>query len=119
VVEDDLDVLAAVSELLHEEGYQVACARTGREALGLLENGLRPVAMVVDVMMPEMTGVELLAACSGLPELACIPALLMSASGARELERQGVTLCLRKPFAPDKLLRELDRVLEVPLRQAG
>ena len=56
LVEDDYDIRAMLVMLLDMEGYHVVRATNGREALTLLEEGLRPHLILLDLMMPVMNG---------------------------------------------------------------
>jgi CheY-like chemotaxis protein len=56
IVEDDIDIREALSEVLNDEGYQVAVAGHGREALDMIGAGLRPSLILLDLMMPVMNG---------------------------------------------------------------
>jgi CheY-like chemotaxis protein len=107
VVDDDPDVLASLCDALGSEGYDVRGARDGIEALEAISER-RPDLIVTDLMMPTMTGFELLAALHDSPELAGIPTLIITA--ARGAETQKVTsgrVVLPKPLDLDRLLRAI------------
>jgi len=109
VVDDDPDILEAVSEILEDAGYCAERADGGPSALALLRAGLRPALMIVDYGMAEMTGSELLAACSLTPELADIPAVMTSGYRAGELPSDTGDVVLRKPFPAEQLLEQVAR----------
>jgi CheY-like chemotaxis protein len=107
VVDDDPDVLASLCDALGSEGYDVRGARDGIEALEAIAER-RPDLIVTDLMMPTMTGFELLAALHDTPELASIPTLIITA--ARSAEAQQKTkgaVVLPKPLDLDRLLRAI------------
>ena len=79
VVEDDPDLLFALSEMLESEGYQVACARHGLEALGRLRGGVRPSLILLDLMMPIMNGWQFRYEQRQDSDLARIPVVVVSA----------------------------------------
>src|SRR5205809_282985 len=79
VVDDDPDVLASLCDALGSEGYEVAGAHDGIEALEAIAER-RPDLIVTDLMMPTMTGFELLAALHDSPELSSIPTLIITAA---------------------------------------
>ena len=79
VVEDDPDLLFALSETLESEGYQVACARHGLEALGRLRGGVRPSLILLDLMMPIMNGWQFRYEQRQDSDLARIPVVVVSA----------------------------------------
>jgi CheY-like chemotaxis protein len=101
IVEDAEPIAASMAELLHGEGYEVACAANGQEALQHLESAQPlPDLILLDLMMPLMDGYEFRAQQRRDPRLSNIPVLLMTAGGdiqakARELEARGY---LKKPF---------------------
>jgi len=80
VIDDDEDVRVALRELLQYEGFAATTASDGREALDLLLGGLRPCAILLDLMMPGMNGWDFRAEQMRVPELAEIPVAVLSAS---------------------------------------
>ena len=102
VVEDDPDILEAMSEMLELEGYLVLRARDGHEALKQLESH-RPRLILLDLMMPGMDGLTLAARLHERSNT--IPIVMISADG--HLKRAlppGVSRSLPKPFDIDELL---------------
>jgi CheY-like chemotaxis protein/anti-sigma regulatory factor (Ser/Thr protein kinase) len=77
VVDDDATVRDLMERFLSKEGFTVATASGGREALDLAHK-LQPSAITLDVMMPDLDGWTVLAAIKGDPELADIPVVLMT-----------------------------------------
>jgi len=107
VVDDDHDVLAALCDALGSEGYEVRGARDGIEALEAIEER-RPDLIVTDLMMPTMTGFELLAALHDDPQLASIPTLIITAVRGVEAQQQAPgAMVLPKPLDLDRLLRAI------------
>jgi CheY-like chemotaxis protein len=106
VVDDDPDIRDTLRDVIEAEGFTVACASNGREALALLGVGLRPALVVLDLMMPTMTGWELLAALRADRALVDLPVAVMSAAGERAAPA-GATWFLRKPIDLDALLELL------------
>src|SRR5437899_2205800 len=76
VVEDDEEVLFALTTVIEEEGWRVATAKNGREALSVLET-VRPDLMLIDLFMPVMGGIELLRMLKRDERYARIPRLVM------------------------------------------
>lgn len=109
VVDDEPGVLKVVSRLLERDGLTATAARNGREALGLLRDGLRPDAMICDIMMPELDGIEFVreARAQGLK----VPVIFLSGFSSRPLDEalRQLEPCLFLP-KPDGL-RELTRRL--------
>jgi CheY-like chemotaxis protein/nitrogen-specific signal transduction histidine kinase len=77
VVDDDATVRELVERHLERAGFAVVTARDGQEGLRLVRE-LRPAAVTLDIMMPDLDGWTVLAAIKGDPELAGIPVVLMS-----------------------------------------
>jgi CheY-like chemotaxis protein len=94
VVDDDDDVRSVLVDVLSAEGYEVVAARDGSEALRLAASS-HPALIILDLMMPVMSGWEFLTHRRADPELAEIPVLAMSASHAITLHVDGF---LSKPM---------------------
>jgi CheY-like chemotaxis protein/anti-sigma regulatory factor (Ser/Thr protein kinase) len=77
VVDDDATVRELVVRHLERAGFAAVAARGGQEGLRLVRE-LRPAAVTLDIMMPDLDGWTVLAAIKGDPALASIPVLLMS-----------------------------------------
>ena len=103
IVEDDRDVRLSLAEVLAEEGYRVAIAENGFEALCYLRTARAPGVILLDLMMPVMDGWEFLAEKRRIPSLAGIPVVVLTAggSGKRPLEPAQVVERLKKPV-PDR-----------------
>jgi CheY-like chemotaxis protein len=111
IVEDDDDVLESLRELLEEAGYQVTAARNGVEALEELRQMAPPAAMLVDSLMPEMSGIEFLRTCAADPKLATIPALVISGYTHGAPQIANVHAFVAKPFNVEHLLASIARLL--------
>jgi CheY-like chemotaxis protein len=112
LVEDDFDVREALVETLREEGYRVDCAGDGLQALEYLRAGGRPSLILLDLMMPRMSGSEFRLTQMADPALRHLPVVLLSADGrmdekARALEVDGA---IRKPIDLDELFAVIERV---------
>jgi CheY-like chemotaxis protein len=111
LVEDDFDVREALAETLRDEGYAIDCAVDGEQALAYLREGNRPGLILLDLMMPRMSGSEFRMAQRVDPALAHIPVVLLSADGrmeekAKALQTEGA---IRKPIDLDELLAVIER----------
>lgn len=60
VVEDDVAVRSALDELFAREGYDVLAAQNGADAIEILESGVHPCCVLVDLLMPGIVGQEFL-----------------------------------------------------------
>jgi CheY-like chemotaxis protein len=112
VVDDENDIAEVVGTVLKSRGYRVAVAGNGKLALVELA-GQRPDVILIDVMMPVMTGIELLRTLKASDEHRAIPVLMMSAVGDEALSSADASLTagyLRKPFTFDDLIAALARV---------
>ena len=121
VVEDDADIRSALCAILEDEGYRVACAADGQEALGALRAGLRPSVILLDLMMPVMDGPDFRAAQLRDPRLAAIPIVVLTADGRFEQAAKalGAAAAFAKPFELKVLLRALERLAAAPLQVAA
>lgn len=81
VVDDDVAIRDMVRTLFEIEKIPVKTAANGREALALLENGLRPGLMLLDFMMPVMNGWELYTEMQRHAEWSTIPVVMFTAFG--------------------------------------
>lgn len=102
VVEDDPDIRELVSEVLAQVGYQVVEAGNGQEALDFLRANDRPCVILLDLMMPVLSGPELLEIMATDERLAKLPVVVVSAIADRG-SAPGVAKFLRKPVASDVL----------------
>jgi CheY-like chemotaxis protein len=112
IVEDDLDIRDALSQILEEEGYTVVTAANGREALDMLRNGCPPPRLILlDLMMPVMNGWQFRAEQNADPSLRDIPVVIISAdTHIRDKAYQlGLREFFRKPIEISNLLQTLER----------
>lgn len=105
VVEDEQDIRETLRDILEMEGYRVRCACNGKEALDALAEMPRPRLILLDLMMPVMSGYELLQALRANDDLASIPVTVVSAVGDR---LAAGTPVLRKPVDLETLLHAVD-----------
>jgi CheY-like chemotaxis protein len=110
IVEDDEDLWEIVSILLLENGFMGIHAKNGREALLLLEQGLRPGVVLLDLMMPEMSGEELGQRMREGP-FSSIPIVVWS--GGKQADeaarKMGAVACLCKPVEWSAILDVVQR----------
>ncbi len=96
IVEDDEDIRAAMAELLENEGFEVAVAANGLEGLEVIRQMDPPCLVLLDLMMPIMSGEDFLRHVRDNPSLCRTPVVIVTASGRTALPgSQGV---LKKPF---------------------
>ncbi len=108
VVDDDPDILRVVRFYLTKQKYRVHTAESGREALGVLERERDVELILSDVMMPEMSGLDLLMAVRADTRFSDIPVILISAEGETSKKVAGLNLgaddFITKPFNFDELM---------------
>jgi CheY-like chemotaxis protein len=111
LAEDDLEIRDVVQDLLEEIGCDVIPARTGRQALDFLSNDPRspPDMVILDLMMPLVTGWQVLEVIQRDPALAGVPVVILTA--ATQDRPSGVAALLQKPFQVDELLETIQRLL--------
>jgi len=112
VVDDDKGLQESLQALLEMEGYAVAVAGDGLEALQKLEDS-QPAVILLDLMMPRMNGHEFLEELQRRGRRPAIPIIVLTADGhakqkATQLRAEGY---VAKPFDITALLNEIDRVL--------
>jgi CheY-like chemotaxis protein len=113
IVDDDGAFRTALKELLETEGYTVTLAANGRAALNRLREGLRPGAVLLDLMMPVMDGWDFRAQQLLDPTLKDIPVFILTAAGFSDTtirSQFGDIPFVPKPL-PHELLLELVRVV--------
>ncbi len=104
VVDDDPDIRDTLRYVLEDAGYPVYTAENGREALEVLSSASAlPGLILLDLMMPVMSGDELLRALKQVRALATIPVTIVTASGAPP--HPLAAGLLKKPVDLDALLR--------------
>lgn len=112
VIEDDEDIREAVLDTLHDQGYAAEGASGAALGLDLLRAAeAKPALVLLDLMMPGMSGADFRAEQLQDPALASIPVVVLSADvniAARcaELRAAG---CLKKPFHIDALIAIAER----------
>lgn len=110
VVDDERDVRDFVSLILTDAGYVVDSAADGREALVKIEKNGALDLVVLDIMMPELDGWQVLERLAPRARRPVIVILSAYADCPRAL-RAGADGCLDKPFRPHKLLAVCEQVL--------
>lgn len=101
VVEDDDDTRQVICDVVADLGYTATPAASGAAALALLHGGLRPHAILLDVMMPGGDGVAFRRAQQGDPTLSRIPVIVATGLPLTGDHASALapTTYLRKPYA--------------------
>ena len=118
IVEDEQDLLTTLDYNLQREGYKTRCAPTGAEALTLANERPVPDLVVLDLMLPDISGTEVCRALRGNDATKNIPVLMLTAKG-EEIDRVvgfevGADDYVVKPFS----VRELALRIRAILRRA-
>lgn len=114
LVQDDRDIRESILEALADEGYLAIGAIDGLDALEVLRGaGKLPDLILLDLMMPRMTGVELGAELAQLEAWSSIPIVVISADAQARLKSQslGAVGYLKKPIRLAVLFDLLERIL--------
>lgn len=117
VVDDEEDIVNLLSYSLGKEGYRVSRAYNGREALRSVRND-KPDLVILDLMLPEMSGIDVARSIRSDPSTARLPIIMLTARGG-ELDRvlgleMGADDYVTKPFS----LREVMARVRAVLRRA-
>ena len=107
VADDDPAILRLVTTILEKEGYTVVTARDGREAYKTLQEDTNFTAAVFDVVMPHISGPELVRYMKSEKRLMRIPVMMMTAEQDPKLSSDsfaaGAVVFLPKPFTTAQL----------------
>lgn len=113
-VDDEVDVLLIVKTALQSEGFEVETASNGPDGLALAKDN-PPDLIMLDVMMPGMTGFEVLRALKQIERTSTIPVIMLTGVSERgkiqEALSSGTTYYIVKPFDFDDLLDKVHDAL--------
>lgn len=114
IADDEVYMLRLLEMTFKKGGFAVVSCRDGQEALATAATA-RPQLIVLDVMMPGLDGLGALRQLKGNPATCDIPVVVLSAKGHAltkvEAELAGAVLFLAKPFSPNQLLSEAQKIL--------
>jgi DNA-binding response OmpR family regulator len=115
VVDDDPVILKLLEVNFEMEGFTVLVARDGEEGIAVARAD-QPDLIVSDIMMPKVSGLELVTALKGDPATSEIPIILLSAKAQNADVRSGLDAgaddYVTKPFEPLDLVDRVNRLLE-------
>jgi two-component system alkaline phosphatase synthesis response regulator PhoP len=117
LVADDEPHIGRIIQLKLEQGpYDVTLVSDGQEAFDYLAGDAPVDVILLDIMMPFLSGLEVLAEARKLPHRAATPVIILTAKGQESDRRQaielGATDFFTKPFSPKKLLARVDELFE-------
>jgi len=114
IVDDEVNVAELFRMMLEMEGYQVQVVHSVKAALQVLERG-KPDLMLVDVMMPATSGLELCRHVRSTPGMATLPIIILSAKSQLEEVQEGLgagaNQYLLKPVSKSELVQAVRRIL--------
>jgi CheY-like chemotaxis protein len=114
VVDDNPDIITIVRTILEGKGFDVLSASSGPECLELLKTQ-KPDLIVLDIMMPEMDGLEVLTRLKGMSEFTNVPVVLLTAKVQYEDVLGGYKLgadyYITKPFTSTQLINGINLLL--------
>ena len=114
VVDDNSDLVEIVRITLEGKGFEVWCAYSGKELFTGLE-GQKPDLILLDIMMPQMNGLEALSRLKGDPNTASIPVILLTAKVLYEDVlggyKTGADYYITKPFDSGQLITGINFIL--------
>lgn len=111
VVDDDTNIRQLLRQELENEGYQVIEAENGQDAVAKTKT-LQPDLIILDIMMPELSGFDVAAVLKNDPRTLDIPIVILSiVEDEKRGYRLGVERYMTKPIDIDALLKEIDQLL--------
>ncbi len=114
LVDDNPDIITIVKTILEGKGYSVLSASSGPELLNLLKSQ-KPDLIILDIMMPEMDGLEVLTRLKGMADTTSIPIILLTAKVQYEDVLGGYKLgadyYITKPFTSTQLINGINLLL--------
>ncbi len=121
VVEDDLELQDLIRGLLERAGFEYIRALTVSDAVAVLRTRPLPNLMVLDLMLPDVSGFELLRQMRAKPIFDDLPIIILSALADPKEIRQGLDLgadrYLTKPYIAHNLLKTIHDVLRTGRRR--
>ena len=114
VVDDEPDVVTLMQRSLESGGYDVLCAYDGISALDLVDSE-KPDMVLLDIMMPMMSGYEVCEQIKANPQTKHIPVLCVTSAHSEDTRKRskqaGAQGLLVKPFMPKELVAQIERFL--------
>lgn len=115
VVEDEVNIQKLLCLILTKNGFTVIAAENGEEALKILQSGVSPDLILLDLIMPKIDGITVLRTIRQDPKLRPLKVVLLSALAGNKNQTPGIeTLAddfIVKPFKPNDLLERVRNLL--------
>jgi DNA-binding response OmpR family regulator len=114
IVDDEPNIVISLEFLMRREGFEVAVARDGEEALGSIAEA-QPDLVLLDVMMPKIDGFEVCTRLRADPALAAMRIVMLTAKGREAEIEKGLSLgadgYVTKPFSTRDLVVQVKNLL--------
>ena len=113
IVDDSEDIRTTIRDVLEDQGFTVACAANGREALEMLISGQsKPALILLDLTMPEMDGWTFRQEQQKVPRLAQIPVVLFSGhhDAAQAAQSLNTAALMTKPLRLEGLVTLVEQL---------
>ncbi len=119
LVADDEPHIGRIIKMKLEQGpFRVTLAYDGQEALDIVNNGEQIDLVLLDLMMPKLSGLDVLKRIREQEKFKSLPCIILTAAGEAKHERDalelGATQFLTKPFSPKKLYALVARLTGAP-----
>ena len=113
IVDDDLLIAIMLKDFFKGMDYEIHTACDGQEALDVCL-ALKPDFIITDIMLPTMSGIELIKKLRSMPEFAVLPIIAFTAGSSQmreEAKLAGAHMVLEKPIRRMELLQKVDELL--------
>lgn len=114
VVDDEPSILIPIKFLMEQNGYSVKVATSGKEAMAIIER-FQPDLILLDIMLPQMDGLEICQLTREKPECQDIKIVFLSALGSEVDVAKGIALgadaYITKPFSNAEVIETVSRLL--------
>jgi len=114
IVDDDPDILLSIRTFFEKEGYGITCANDGKECLNILEKGEKPDLILLDIMMPEMSGWDVfykIKEKSGCKEIPIVFLTCKTDKYSQGFGKFSADDYITKPFEINELKEKIKKIL--------
>ncbi len=114
LVEDERDIRDMYRQRLEMEGYKVYEADNGGQAMRKIDT-IKPDLIILDLVMPEVSGIEFLELVKGLPETTNIPVVVLTAYPAKESEIDHIKIeafLVKSEISIEDLVKKINKIIE-------
>lgn len=116
IVEDELTVMMSVMDTMDNSGYEIVRAYNGKECIKMIGSGYVPDLILLDIMLPDVSGFEVYTDLKSLPALKKTKIVAFTALGSKDMVEKMNTLgfdaIFLKPYSPEKLISAIKSLLE-------